>query len=468
MAIPKGFSYHPSSEKTKQRNREGAVDPSQGVLWNPAGVPYMMTAGGTRSYFNPMSAGTIASPTEDETHRRLREWAESQGVFTTGNDTGGGYSTKPTGWRESGPFSESKWNPEKGRYERDWDRTSLLMTIGAGGVIGAGAAAALAGGGAAVAGAPVASTAGAAGTTGATAAGATGATAAGTGAAFTPTVVAPSAYSLTAPAMFGATGTAALPAAAAPIGAAVVPAAAGVLAGNPALWSDVPPGYETETPPSSGSSNMNWGQISKWIDRAGDIWGAIGEPAQGAAQGLADDRNAQNNWRTQRDNTLALLARDEANFGLLGAQSLYDRNRLQSRDIYDTGLQSAEFDRTGQSREMRQALLSGLIGGAQDAKITPGNPRIAERMPTITGGARPSMLAGSKDSIMGLLGKPQIQAPTYNAPAPYAAPAPYKPPTLSSFEDPGAAENWLGGLGLVGKAWDAYNRRNEPRQPPRS
>lgn len=157
---------------------------------------------------------------------------------------------------------------------------------------------------------------------------------------------------------------------------------------------------------------------------AGGILGAIGRfggPLANLGSVLSGAAAGSQNQRQQESQ------------GQLSEQSL----ALQgARDQFSGGLQSAQFQREGQDRERRQHVLMSLLNNTQDSNITPGNPAIAARMPTMTGGARPSNLTTNRESLMALLGQPQVQGPSYQA-----------PPRLQ-LPRAGAGENILGGLGL--------------------
>jgi hypothetical protein len=73
----------------------------------------------------------------------------------------------------------------------------------------------------------------------------------------------------------------------------------------------------------------------------------------------------------------------EANYGL-------DRDTVGAR----TAATNTELDST----RMKQATLLSLLGGAQDAKVTPP-AHIASRMPTMTGGFRPSAIQGREEIV---------------------------------------------------------------------
>ena len=141
---------------------------------------------------------------------------------------------------------------------------------------------------------------------------------------------------------------------------------------------------------------------------------AIGQVTSGAAKGSANQRLQENQ-------------------GLLGQQSL----ALQgARDQFSGGMQGAQFQQSEQDRQRKAAMLMALLQGTKDQSITPGNPLIANRMPQVSGGARPSNLTGHADMLMQLLGAGPIQAPTYQTPPQF------------KLDKAGLGENILGGVGL--------------------
>jgi hypothetical protein len=166
-----------------------------------------------------------------------------------------------------------------------------------------------------------------------------------------------------------------------------------------------------------GLSAGTAGALGAGLGAAGSIAGSLGSVASGAAKGSADQRLRETD-------------------PLIRQQQLLQQG---ARDQFTAGLQGAQFQREGQDRERKQAVLATLLQGTQDQKITPGNPAIASRMPTVTGGARPSNLTGNPEqlqALLALLGTPQIQSPQYQAPAPLQLPK------------AGTGEKVLGGVGL--------------------
>lgn len=173
------------------------------------------------------------------------------------------------------------------------------------------------------------------------------------------------------------------------------------------------------------------GKIGSFLGKHGSTIADLGSVVSGGAKGSADQRYAEGNQ-----------ALNYAQLGNQQARDQFSSDLALSNAMFGSGMQGAQFNREGQGRQQKQALLSALLGGLQDASITPGNPAIASRMPTMTGGLRPSALAGQKEALMALLAQPQIEAPTYQAPEAYRAPGVPQQPKA------GALENILGGVGL--------------------
>jgi hypothetical protein len=156
------------------------------------------------------------------------------------------------------------------------------------------------------------------------------------------------------------------------------------------------------------------GGLGAGLGAASKVAGSLGSVASGAAKGSADQR---------------LREADP----LLRQQQLLQQ---QSRDTFTAGLQGAQFNREGQDRQRKAAILAQLLNNTQDSNITPGNPNIASRMPQVSGGARPSNLTNNREALMALLMQPEAQAPTYQAPPNFALP------------QAGKGEQILGGVGL--------------------
>lgn len=147
---------------------------------------------------------------------------------------------------------------------------------------------------------------------------------------------------------------------------------------------------------------------------ADSILSKLGAVSSGAAAGSANQRMGETD-------------------ALLRQQQLLQQG---ARDQFSAGLQGAQFNREGQDRERRQAILMQLLTNTKDANIAPGNPAIAARMGASTGGARPSNLTMNPELLMALLQQSQVAAPTFTPPAPFQIPK------------QGMGEKILGGVGL--------------------
>ena len=190
-------------------------------------------------------------------------------------------------------------------------------------------------------------------------------------------------------------------------------------------------------------------KVLSGIGQGSNVLGAIGNVAGGAAKGSADQRMNEGQLALGYGNQALTGARDQFGANLSGEQARFGADLSGANSAFGAGMQGAQFNREGQGREQRQAILSSLLGGMQDYKATPGNPRIAAAMGTSTGGARPSALTGNKDALMALLAQPQIAAPAYNAPSAFQSPTPYQAPTLPGMPQAGGLEKGLGGVGLA-------------------
>jgi hypothetical protein len=201
------------------------------------------------------------------------------------------------------------------------------------------------------------------------------------------------------------------------------------------------------------------------LGKVGDVVGGLGQVASGAAKGSADQRMNEGQMALGYGNQALAGARDLYGANLAGAQSQFNADLAGSNAQFGAGMQGAQFGREGQDRERKAAILSSLLGGMQDLKHTPGNPKIAAAMGSSTGGARPSAITGNKEALMALLAQPQIQAPSYTAPQPFQAPQPYQMPTLPGMPEAGGMEKTLGGIGLGTSILGALGGLRRPQDP---
>lgn len=165
------------------------------------------------------------------------------------------------------------------------------------------------------------------------------------------------------------------------------------------------------------------------IGAAGGALSNVGAVAGNAAKGATDQRISEGNQAVQYGNMNLNAANDKAT-----------QDRANAQGGYTNALSSAEFNRTGQDRALKNAVSTQVLGNMKDATISGLPSRI--HMPTISGGMRPSVLTNNNSALMAQLAQPQIDAPTYNAPAGYQA------PTLPTMPTAGAGEKILGGVGL--------------------
>jgi len=201
---------------------------------------------------------------------------------------------------------------------------------------------------------------------------------------------------------------------------------------NPAsAWSPGAVGASQGAGVSQGTGFLS--TLGRVFTRGNDVLdtiGRVGGVLSGAARGSADQRM------------------DEAD-RLLRMQQL---QQALAGDRYAAEQRGAEFTATERERRQRNALKAAMLAGAQDAVITPGNPAIAARMPTITGGLRPSMLSQDRrDMLIQLLERPEV------------APATYQPPPTVELPTQGPAERILGGIGIGASVLGAVPRRQTSR-----
>lgn len=170
-------------------------------------------------------------------------------------------------------------------------------------------------------------------------------------------------------------------------------------------------------------------KILSGIGAAGGALSNLGSVAGNAAKGSADQRIAEGNQAVQYGNMNLNAANDKAT-----------QDRANAQAGFDSSMKSADFNRTGQDRSLKNAVSTQVLNNVKDATIGGLPSRI--KVPTISGGLRPSVLTNNNSALMAQLAQPQIDAPTYNAPAGYQA------PTLPTMPTAGAGEKILGGVGL--------------------
>lgn len=201
-------------------------------------------------------------------------------------------------------------------------------------------------------------------------------------------------------------------------------------------------GAGVAAPLTGGASLMALPTI---LGGAAGALGSIGNVASGAAQGSANQRGSDAQLQALYQQLAMQAARDQANFGQQGA-----------RDAFQSQLDAAKFGATEQQRGAKNQILAQLLGNAQDINISGLPERFAGKVPTITGGLRPSALGGNREALMAALTQKGPEMPTFTPGAPYEPPAALTPPRA------GTGEKVLGGIGLgsslLGALGGLFNR----------
>lgn len=159
-----------------------------------------------------------------------------------------------------------------------------------------------------------------------------------------------------------------------------------------------------------------------------DIFGKVGNVATGAASGAADQRLREQLAELQRQQLAQTAARDQ----------------------FDAGMRGAQFSSDERGKADKRGVLSALLSNLEDVNITGMNPAIASRMPTITGGLRPSALTGGgkREQLMAMLNAGGPTAPVYTP-----------PPGLPVSAGASGGERALGAAGLFGNLLGAFKRQ---------
>lgn len=164
---------------------------------------------------------------------------------------------------------------------------------------------------------------------------------------------------------------------------------------------------------------------AKALDAAGNIGDVAGNIAKGKGEG-----------RLQ-----------EAQYGL-------QRDRL--------AMDNARANIDADSTRARQAMLLSLLGGMQDAQVTPP-AHIAERMPTMSGGLKPSAMQGREEIVAAM--RPRImQALLTGQHMPGLTPTPQAGTFDKILSGVGTAGSLLGVFGP--KATGIQPSAPPPQQPP--
>lgn len=258
--------------------------------------------------------------------------------------------------------------------------------------------------------------------------------------------------------------------------------------------------------------------------------GLLGKLFGGGAKGAAAERGTRNDYQqTQNQQALsqfntqqnallqALLAqgseasnryntRQGATTSALGQESQEATGRYNTRQGATQtalgqqsaeGLQRAQLGLNAPSVRARQGVMGSLMANLQPVKVEGGNPRLAGRVPQISGGLTPSALSADTRQQGGELAKAALMAQLTGSDVPAAtnfrggvldAPKPtdfrsgvldappatdyasgvMKPPSLQGFQQPGKGESiasflsmLLNGAGQLGSLKKPYNPLDE-------
>lgn len=225
----------------------------------------------------------------------------------------------------------------------------------------------------------------------------------------------------------------------------------------------VQPGYSVTT--GDGDSPTVQKNPSHWIDKIGQAIGfaglggaaAFGLPAiggalggGGGAAGSAAGSGAAATGAGTAATTGGILSKLGGIGGILGkvgpiaAQTAFSRGqgRLAENDALMQRDQLAQNQAAGNaqldSTRLRQAILLKLLGGVQDAQVTPP-AHIASRMPQLSGGLRPSAIQGREEILAAML--PRIMESLFSG---------QHLPELSDMPESNWFDTLLSGLGTAG------------------
>lgn len=185
------------------------------------------------------------------------------------------------------------------------------------------------------------------------------------------------------------------------------------------------------------------GSILKGLPVVGPAAGAIGTIAGMAGGGAAGQRQDENSLIGQRNNQKAALYNTQQ-----GATSRAYEN--QSGE----GLQRAQLGITSDRERARQSMLGSLMKNLQTSQVSSGNPRLAGKIPTFTGGMQASQVLDpmTRAQGQGLMTK-ALTAQRTGSDVPAATnflASVLTPPELDALKKSGLLEKILGGIGLAG------------------
>jgi hypothetical protein len=174
---------------------------------------------------------------------------------------------------------------------------------------------------------------------------------------------------------------------------------------------------------AASGGGMGLGSILGAIGGGGKIGaalGAVGNIAGALGKGRADGRAAEADYGLRRDQVAG---------------------------------QNAAANVNADSTRLRQAMLLSLLGGVQDAQITPP-AHIADRMATVTGGMRPSAIQGKQEIVDTM--RPRIMQALLSG---------QHMPGLTEAPQAGMFDKILSGLGTAGAFAGALRGANGIQAP---
>lgn len=236
-----------------------------------------------------------------------------------------------------------------------------------------------------------------------------------------------------------------------------------------------PASFEPGTTGGS-SGNSAGGNILGWLKKLIPGWGDAADIASSVAQGQADERGNRNNYGDSTNRALATLygvQQNSALEALLGQgrdrQSAYGTRQGAMTSALanesQENIQRAELGLRAPTARARQSVMGSLMANMQPVEVENSNPRLAGRVPKITGGLTPAALGAdtrahgaelSKAALMAQLTGSDIPAATNFRGGVLDSPeaidytrALLLPPELQGYQQPGRMETVASWLSLL-------------------
>jgi hypothetical protein len=191
-------------------------------------------------------------------------------------------------------------------------------------------------------------------------------------------------------------------------------------------------------------------------DEYGGLIGAGGDIARGAEQGRAQGRVSEADIQQAQDRVALQRAQ-------LETQQADSRNQF-GLNAAGVDLNQRNFALEAPGRRASNAVRGDILSRAQDVSFGNVGPNV--RIPTISGGLRPSMFSGATRQLgtdmtnQALSGQ---QAGDTFAPLAYQAPAPI--PELTALPQAGKVDTILNTAGIVGTGVDVFQDWLKNRKP---